>query len=197
MASVVISGDTSGSVTLSAPTVAGSSTQTLVAATGTLAPLVHGTTIAAAGQTSIDFTGIPSWVKRVTVMFQGLSTNGTSPVRIRIGLTTLVTTGYVGGMITYNTNSLEGSGAVTDGFPVDIANASSSATTARHGLVTITNISGNSYVATSVIGFSPGGLVGANGGSSVTANGVIDRLSITTVIGTQTFDAGSINIMYE
>jgi hypothetical protein len=197
MASVVISGDTSGSVTLSAPTVAGSSTQTLVAATGTLAPLVHGTTIAAAGQTSIDFTGIPSWVKRVTVMFQGLSTNGTSPVRIRIGRTTLVTTGYVGGMITYNTNSLEGSGAVTDGFPVDIANASSSATTARHGLVTITNISGNSYVATSVIGFSPGGLVGANGGSSVTANGVIDRLSITTVIGTQTFDAGSINIMYE
>jgi hypothetical protein len=130
-------------------------------------------------------------------MFQGLSTNGTSPVRIRIGRTTLVTTGYVGGMITYNTNSLEGSGAVTDGFPVDIANASSSATTARHGLVTITNISGNSYVATSVIGFSPGGLVGANGGSSVTANGVIDRLSITTVIGTQTFDAGSINIMYE
>lgn len=197
MSGIIIAGDTSGSIAFNAPAVAGANTLTLVAATGTLAPIVHGTSIAAAGQTSIDFTGIPSWVKRITVMFQGLSTNGTSPVRIRIGLTTLVTTGYVGGMITYNTNSLEGSISVTDGFPVDIANAGSSATTARHGTVTISNLGGSNYIATSVIGFSPGTLVGANGGSSVTANGVIDRISITTVAGSQTFDAGTINIMYE
>ena len=158
--------------------------------------LVQGTSISASGQTSIDFTGIPNWVKRITVMFQGLSTNGTSPLRIQIGLTTLVTTGYACGAITYNTNALEGA-VVTNGFPVDVANAGSSATTARNGTVTINNLGGNVYVATSVIGFSAGSLIGSNGGGSVTSNGIIDTLRITTVIGSQTFDAGSVNIMYE
>jgi len=29
-----------------------------------------------ASGTAVDFTGIPSWVKRITVMFSGVSTNG-------------------------------------------------------------------------------------------------------------------------
>jgi hypothetical protein len=76
MASLVLSGDTSGSITVAAPAVSGSNTQTLAAVTGTLAPIVSGTAVTATG-TSVDFTGIPSWVKRVTVMFSGVSTNGT------------------------------------------------------------------------------------------------------------------------
>jgi len=158
--------------------------------------LIQTTAQATTSGTSIDFTSIPNWVKRITVMFQGVSTSGTSPLRVQIGSGTVTTTGYAGGMITYNTNSLEGA-TVTNGFPVDIANAGSSATTARHGTVTITNISGNSFVSTSVIGFSPGGLIGAHGGSSVTLASALDRVRITTVNGTDTFDGGSVNILYE
>ena len=59
MASVVLTGDTSGTLTVSAPLVAGSNTQTLAAVTGTLAPIVSGTAVSASG-TTVDFTSIPS-----------------------------------------------------------------------------------------------------------------------------------------
>ena len=163
---------------------------------GKLNRLIQNTSQATTSGTFKDFTSIPNWVKRITVMFQGVSTSGTSPLRVQLGSGTITTTGYAGGMITYNTNSLEGA-TVTNGFPVDIANAGSAATTARHGTVTITNLSGNTYVSTSVIGFSPGGLIGAHGGSSVTLASVLDTIRITSVNGTDTFDAGSINIIYE
>lgn len=39
-------------------------------------PLVAATAVASTSGTSIDFTGIPAWVRRVTVMFNGVSTNG-------------------------------------------------------------------------------------------------------------------------
>ena len=94
MASIVINGDTSGSVTLSAPGVAGSTTQTLVANSGTLAPIVSGTAVASTSGTSIDFTGIPSWVKRITVMLNGVSTSGTSIVQVQIGSGSPTTSGY-------------------------------------------------------------------------------------------------------
>jgi hypothetical protein len=43
MSNVILTGDTSGTLNLSAPLIAGTNTQTLVAATGTLAPLISGT----------------------------------------------------------------------------------------------------------------------------------------------------------
>jgi len=83
MASLVLSGDTSGSITVSAPAVSGSNTQTLVATTGTLAPIVSGTAVTASG-TSVDFTGIPSWVKRITVVFNGTSLNASGSIIVQI-----------------------------------------------------------------------------------------------------------------
>ena len=47
--------------------------------------LQTGTAVASTSGTSNDFTSIPSWVKRITVMFNGVSTNGTSPVQLQIG----------------------------------------------------------------------------------------------------------------
>ena len=35
------------------------------------------------------------------------------------------------------------------------------------------------------------------GGGSVTLSGALDRVVLTTVGGTDTFDAGSVNIIYE
>jgi len=78
MASLVLAGDTSGSITVSAPAVAGSTTQTLVNVTGTLAPVVSGTAITLTNQTAPEFTGIPSWAKRITLTFSSVSTNGTA-----------------------------------------------------------------------------------------------------------------------
>jgi hypothetical protein len=190
MSGIIIAGDTSGSVALNAPAVAGANTLTLVAATGTLAPIVHGTSVSASG-TSVDFTGIPSWAKRITVMFQGISTNGTSEMLIQLGSTTFQTTGYLSSGSRYN-NGGGGTSSSTVGL---LINSTIAAADVHHGNAYITNITGNAWTMNSLLGASSSQII--TGAGSVTLSGVLDRIRITTVSGSQTFDAGSINIMYE
>jgi hypothetical protein len=195
MASLVLAGDTSGSITVSAPAVAGSTTQTLVNVTGTLAPIVSGTAVTCAGQTSIDFTGIPSWVERITVMFNGVSTSGTSSFLIRIGSGSIATANYSSVASSY-ANTISSS---TAGFILTQANVAAST---YSGHAVITNISGNIWVVSSVL-LPSGGVSGqSSAGTSATAiSGTLDQIRITTVNGTDTFDttpsAGTINILYE
>ena len=47
--------------------------------------LQRGTAVASTSGTSVDFTSIPSWVKRITVMFNGVSTSGTSNPLVQLG----------------------------------------------------------------------------------------------------------------
>jgi hypothetical protein len=192
MASLVLAGNTSGSITVEAPAVAGSNTQTLVATTGTLAPVVSGTAVTTTGGTSIDFTSIPSWVKRITVMFNGLSLNSTSTLRFRLGTSGAVeTSGYVGTAI--NAASSPTVQSFTAGF--DMYGAMTAAT-AAYGAITFSLIGSNAWVANGIIATS---LVGANSISGTkTLAGTLDMVRITTVSGTDTFDAnGGVNILYE
>jgi hypothetical protein len=191
MASVVISGDTSGSITLSAPTVAGSSTQTLVAATGTLAPLVSGTAVASTSGTLIDFTGLPSWVKRVTLMFSGVSTSSTAFKLIQLIHSggTVTATGYNSTSVRMNTTSMAQSNETT-GFFIN----NNLAADALDGFYQFTNLNGNTWVGSGSMSAASTGYSMAGG---VTLAGVLSGIRITTQGGTNTFDAGSINIMYE
>jgi hypothetical protein len=52
---------------------------------GAVLGITSGTAVASTSGTSIDFTSIPLWVKRITVMFAGVSTNGTSPFLVQLG----------------------------------------------------------------------------------------------------------------
>jgi hypothetical protein len=143
--------------------------------------------------TSINFTSIPSWVKRITVLFNGVSTNGSSTVQVRIGAGSIQATGYFSSAWQGGTGD---TGAIyTTGFGIDATGAS---TFIRTGQLVITNISGDTWIGSGVIARIPGSsdAVWALGGN-VTLSGVLDRLTITTANGTDTFDAGSINIMYE
>ena len=189
MASLVLAGDTSGSITVSAPAVAGSNTQTLVATTGTLAPIVSGTAQASTSGTSIDFTGIPSWVKRITVMFNGVSTNSVSIKLVQIGSGSVTTTGYA----STGTSAAGSVGTVnsTAGFMV----YSNSASDIISGVMTLVLLSGNTWVSSHTCKVSTSTTV--FGGGDVTLSGTLDRVRITTVNGTDTFDAGTINILYE
>jgi hypothetical protein len=197
MASLVLSGDTSGSITVSAPAVAGSTTQTLVNVTGTLAPIVSGTAVTCAGQTSIDFTGIPSWAKRITVMFSGVSTNGTSNILVQIGSGSFTTSGYASGAWSANTSNA----GSTAGF---ILTGDTTAAESHSGAATIVLVTGFQYISSGSIGQSvtPSSNGGASAsGGTVTLSGALDRVRITTVNGTDTFDttpsAGTINLLWE
>jgi hypothetical protein len=194
MASVVLSGDTSGSITVAAPAVAGSTTQTLVNVTGTLAPVVSGTAVASTSGTSIDFTSIPSWVKRITVMFSGVSTNGTSNLIIQLGTgsTTYTTTGYLGAA-SYIASASAASTQMSTGFMV---NNNMAAADIFNGSVTLTLLTGNTWSETGVLGRQSSTLTSMSAGSIPLA-AALTAVRITTVNGTDTFDAGTINILYE
>ena len=199
MSSVVISGDTSGTVTVTVPAVAGTNTVTIPAVTGTAvvsgqnSAITSGTAVASTSGTSIDFTSIPSWVKRITVMLNGVSLSGNAYIRFQLGTSgTPETSGYTsysGVIITSTVNVVN----ATAGF--DIFGATS--TYADSGSLVFTNISGNiwtlqgNYVNTTTANF-----VGMIAGNKSLA-GTLNMIRITTSNGTDTFDAGSINILYE
>ena len=193
MASLVLSGDTSGSITVAAPAVAGSTTQTLVNVTGTLAPIVSGTAVTASG-TSVDFTGIPSWVKRITVMFSGVSTSGTSNIQVQLGDSGgIETTGYLGALLRSGLSTLATTQYPTTGFLIinDVAAADIHSGVAVFSLLGSNNWCGMSQISeTAAPSFF-------SGSGAKTLSDTLTQIRITTVNGTDTFDAGSINILYE
>lgn len=195
MSSLVLSGDTSGSITVSAPAVAGSNTQTLVATTGTLAPIVSGTAVASTSGTSIDFTSLPSWVKRITVMFSGVSLSGTSNILVQIGTGgTPTTSGYTGSAGIQSTAPTTSVALYTTGFGVSVAGTA--AVSVRGNLqICLLDLATNSWVASGAFGYSST-YIGTSGGI-VSLSGALNMVRITTVNGTDTFDAGTINILYE
>ena len=150
-----------------------------------------GTAVASTSGTSIDFTGIPSWVKRVTVMFSGVSTNGASLVQVQIGSGSFTTSGYSGFYAFIGSSSVSG-GSTSTGFAVQ----ANSAGNTLSGVIKVANITGNAWVGEVNVG-SPGSACTNVGGGSVTLSGTLDRVRITTVNGTDTFDAGTINILWE
>lgn len=192
MSSVVLSGDSSGQVTLTVPSAAGSNTATVPAQTGTLQMLGQGTAVATTSGTSVTFTGIPSWVKRITVMLNGVSTSGTSNILIQLGSGSVTTTGYVSSSTSQGpTNAVVGTSA-TNGLVI----FNNSATNAYIGLLTICLVSSNSWTSSHCLGFTNNNY-SCTGAGIITLGGTLDRVVLTTVNGTDTFDAGSVNILYE
>ena len=153
-------------------------------------PFTAVTAVATTSGTSIDFTGIPSWVKRITVMLNGVSTNGTSLIQIQIGSGSIQTTGYLSTRIGNATGGVF-YGTLTSGFYVGGAGAA----TLVYGVLVINIVSGNTYVAAG--NMYEGTNIGSTNAGGVTLSGTLDRIRLTTINGTDAFDAGSINILYE
>ena len=208
--SLILQGSTSGSVTLQEPAVAGTTVLTLPATSGNVVvdsatqtltnktieggTITSGTAVASTSGTSIDFTSIPSWVKRITVMFDGVSTNGSSNLLVQLGtLSGIESSGY----ISYSNqtgNSVSSAGVTsTAGLIISLTNNAN----IIYGNMTITKLTGNQYTEGVNMGLNAGANFALQGGGSKTLSGVLDRIRITSGNGTDTFDAGSINILYE
>ena len=159
--------------------------------TGSVYPIVSSTAVASTSGTSIDFTSIPSWVKRITVMFSGVSTSGTSNLLIQLGDSGgIEITGYLGTTINQTgSNTLQ----FTSGFALTPATAASDV---QSGNCYITNVTGNVWSETSTIAGTAAQTLRSSAGTKE-LSATLDRVRITTVNGTDTFDAGSINILYE
>jgi len=148
------------------------------------------TPVASTSGTEVDFNSIPSGVKRIDITFSGVSTNGTSNVIVQIGDSGgIENTGYLStiGLVVGGT-----AGAVTTGFGF----ASPAAASVMHGVISLVMVdsSTNTWASASNISFDAGQFNVGAGSKSLSAT--LDRVRITMANGTDTFDAGKINIQY-
>ena len=206
MSNLTVKGNASGTgtVILEAPNTNTNRTITLPDSTSTLATTADvaaistgptlGTAVASTSGTSIDFTGIPSTAKRVTVMLDGVSTNGTSLLRFQLGDSGgIETTGYFSMAFSYQSSA--GVTSSANGFD---SRGDAASDYARYGQLIFSLLGSNVWTAT-------GGYfadystfdVFVNLTGSKTLSATLDRIRITTVNGTDTFDAGTINISWE
>jgi hypothetical protein len=172
--------------TLTSPTIGGTPVMSA-------SVITSGTAQASTSGTSISFTGIPSWVKRITVMFNGVSTNGTSNQQIQLGDSGgFETTGYLGASVQLTDAQSVNAATITTGFGIRSALAANTI----NGAVVITNLTNNTWVAQGALTDSSRGAGYLVGGAKALSD-VLTQVRITTVNGTDAFDAGSINILYE
>jgi len=157
---------------------------------GTGSQLVQGTANNSLSGTSIDFTGIPAWAKRITVMFNSVSVSGTSNIQIQVGAGSIATTGY------FSQSSGVGTGTGTASSTTGLLVTQGSAATDGHtGAVQLFLQNSTNWVSSGTISrYNTAVIVSAG---LYTISGALDRVRITTVNGTDTFDLGSINILYE
>jgi hypothetical protein len=156
------------------------------------------TYVASTSGTSIEFANIPSWVKRITIMFQGVSTNGTAAIQVQLGTgatPTYTITGYSSIVGTITTASSASSALFTTGF--GSANNISAATTFQ-GSVILTNLTSNTWAEQGTI-FSRNDSAGSSAGSIALGAALTAIRVIASATGNpaDSFDAGSINILYE
>lgn len=155
------------------------------------ASIKQGAAVASTSGTAIDFTGIPESARRVTVLLSGVSTNGTTNLLIRVGAGSIEASGYSSSGLSQNSGG--GLTAITDesafiaGYFQNNGNAAS-------GAVVLTKLTGNTWVASASVGMGAYAVVA---GGTKTLAGALDRVRITTVNGTDTFDAGNVNIVWE
>jgi hypothetical protein len=171
-----------------------SATQTLKNKTIQGGALTLATAVTASG-TSVDFTSIPSWVKRITVMYSGVSTNGSSAVQVQLGTSGgIQATGYNAAAALGLAANTFTTSAITTGF----GEASGGAAVVRHGsaILSLMDSSTGLWSMMYNIGTTDAQRVFLTYGTK-SLSSTLDRIRITTVNGTDTFDAGTINIMYE
>ena len=157
--------------------------------------LVSGTLVAATGQTELTFTGIPAWVKKITIGLNGLSTSSTSTPIVQLGDSGgYETTNYNSFGIAATNTGVAGIGGTGQGGFVLTNGVTAAGTLNGMIFLMLTDASTNTWVSSSTLVTSP--FVSHVTGGNKALSATLDRLRLY-IDGTQTFDAGSVNILYE
>ena len=146
------------------------------------------------GGTTVDFTGIPSWVKRITVMLQGVSLTAIGAPLIQLGDSGgIETTGYFSnGLYFDNTAASNTSVPSTTGFLLRDATAAG----VQYAVLTIVNVTGNVWLASGTAAIDAATDETGYIAGTKTLSDVLTQVRITRT-GSGVFDAGTINILYE
>jgi hypothetical protein len=151
-----------------------------------------GTAVASTSGTAIDFTGIPSGVKKVTVMLNGVSTSGVSNILFQLGTSGGVeSTEYSAASTRFGITALA-SANYNNGFGLNL----STSTETYSGSIIISSFGSNTWTAQGVFAFPSGSTYTFITSGVKTLSSVLDRVRITSATP-DTFDAGTVNILYE
>ena len=162
---------------------------------GNSGAFVAGTAVASTSGTSIDFTSIPSWVRRITVMFRGVSLSSTANFLVQLGTgatPTYTTSGYISTSNNLNQSSSTTGTNNTTGFV--ITTSGGGAAGVLSGSLVISSIDTNIWVANGVTKANTTQMQISAGDVALGATLTAVRITSTS---TDTFDAGTINILYE
>ena len=206
---IQVNGTTSATFTtsgLSTPQATiGSITGILKASSGVVSQAVAGTdyltstsggaitlgTVQTATGTSVNFTGIPSWAKKITINFNAVSVAASGDIMLQLGTSSgFESSGYISTIQAGSPNA-----TITNGFQLTINNSSAHLCSGSE-TINLQNSSTNTWCAFGAVVYNAIlANSGFNGGSK-SLSSVLDRVRITTTTG-DTFDAGTINISYE
>lgn len=160
------------------------------------AGITLGTAVASTSGATIDFTGIPSGTKRILVNVDQISTSGGSIPMLQIGDSGGFETSAYAGCIAWTQGSnIVVSRNFTTGFGV-FANWGSSTIGSGTNVLSLLDPATNTWVSSSSHGRN-GNVGNWHGGGGKSLSGVLTQVRFTTVGGSETFDAGKINISYE
>lgn len=152
-----------------------------------------GELITAAG-VAVDVVGLPSWIKRMTVLIDGVSVSSSSTLMLRLG--------SAGGVESSNYNGrgiyINSGGAGDHDLSTGVHFYGTGAAVAKnYGKCVFTKHGGNIWTFEGAMGAETGDARDSFVVGSKSLAGVLDRVRITTLDGTSVFDAGTINVMYE
>jgi hypothetical protein len=190
----ILAGTYGGTGASLSPTTAGN---TIFSTDGTnwssTAKIVQSASVSPSGTTAAAFTNLPSWVKRITVQFSALTSataNATMTVQLGTGATpTYTTSGYVGTLgETYN--ATVAATAFSSGFRI---NSGFAANSPIYGTVTITNLTGNSWIGTINLGRTSS-IMSGGGGGLVTLGATLTAVQI---LSSANYNGGTVGILYE
>ena len=156
-----------------------------------LKPFVSSAFVAASG-TAVEFTGIPD-AQEIVLSLKGFKSNGTSRPLIQLGTSSgFVTTGYeaTSGLLFGTTPTTFES---VNGFPIN----SNSAAHVLNGVIRLIRVQGNTWAVQGNVASrtTTSQAISVNG--LITLAAAADRIRVTTVNGSDTFDAGEINMSYQ
>lgn len=170
----------------------GTMTGPIVFASAQPGVVTRATAINTTSGTSHTFSSLPSGLRKIELLFNKVSTNGTALPRVRLGTGgVLATSGYESQSSTMTT------AVVTTGSTAGFDVFSNTAPYEITGKLSFDNLSGNLWICSGVLGFGSSLSATSTIGGLVTLGGVLDTLRLTTSNGTDTFDGGSINLLYQ
>jgi hypothetical protein len=181
--------DTSGDLALQS----NGTTQFNVTSTGAYGQVKASTAVTASG-TEVSFTNIPSWVKRITVMINGLSTSSTGVAILQLGDSGGYETSGYAGATNVTSSAATTTSVLTTGIPL-YGSFSAAQTLVGNITLTLVDSATNTWTATIAMARTDASSAGY-GGYAKSLSTTLDRLRLY-IDGTQTFDAGTINILYE